>query len=190
MCQRKTYKVDIHHGKKLYPAVEQAMVNYFEREINCHIKIEMLKRTLQLQPDWNTKAAFNLIDSQRQGYISHPQIYAFLNFNGHDASNAELIAIVRRIDGSGNGTIEYDEFKLVCEPIVLKTTDIVYVEDQGENMRQDNGEINSENARPFKKGPPQIVQPLSLSNDLEANLKLYDNYMSFQGGQTPARGRL
>ena len=42
-CQRKTFEVDIQHGKKLHPEVEEAMASYFEREINCHIKTEMLK---------------------------------------------------------------------------------------------------------------------------------------------------
>jgi hypothetical protein len=62
-CQRKTYEVDIKNGKRLYPTVEKAMAEFFEREINCHIKIEMLKRSLQFCPDWSTKAAFNIIDS-------------------------------------------------------------------------------------------------------------------------------
>tara|TARA_B110000285_G_C15094162_1_gene600898 strand:+ start:303 stop:599 length:297 start_codon:yes stop_codon:yes gene_type:complete len=64
-CQRKTYKVDIKNGKRLYPAVEKTMTDYFEREMNIHIKMEMLKRAVDMCPDWNTKAAFNLIDSQR-----------------------------------------------------------------------------------------------------------------------------
>ena len=64
-CQRKTYEVDIKNGKRLYPTVEKCLAEYFEREINCHIKIEMLKRSLQFCPDWNAKAAFNIIDSQR-----------------------------------------------------------------------------------------------------------------------------
>jgi len=62
-CQRKTYKADIVNGKKLHPSVEKTMAEYFEREINCHIKIEMLKRVIQACSDWNAKAAFNLIDS-------------------------------------------------------------------------------------------------------------------------------
>lgn len=62
-CQRKTFEVDIKNGKKLYPLVEKLMADYFEREINCHIKCEMLKRNLHKCKDWNTKAAFNLLDS-------------------------------------------------------------------------------------------------------------------------------
>lgn len=62
-CQRKTYEVDIKAGKKLFPDVEKMMADYFEREINCHIKMEMMKRNLHKCKDWNTRAAFNLLDS-------------------------------------------------------------------------------------------------------------------------------
>ena len=66
-CQRKTAigKRDLTEGtKKLHPSVEKAMAEYFEREMNTHIKIEMLKKVLHTQPDWNCKAAFNTVDSQ------------------------------------------------------------------------------------------------------------------------------
>lgn len=45
-CLRKTYKVDLKNGKKLHPSVERAMLEYFERELNCHIKMELLKGAL------------------------------------------------------------------------------------------------------------------------------------------------
>ena len=43
MCQRKTFEVDVKSGKKLHPSVEQGLADFFERELNVHIKIEMLK---------------------------------------------------------------------------------------------------------------------------------------------------
>lgn len=43
VCQRKTYEVDVKAGKRLHPTVEGAMADYFEAEINCHLKLEMLK---------------------------------------------------------------------------------------------------------------------------------------------------
>ena len=48
-CQRKTAmgKRDVSAGtKKLHPSVEKAMAEFFERELNTHIKIEMLKQVL------------------------------------------------------------------------------------------------------------------------------------------------
>lgn len=127
--QRRTYRIDVKKDKKLHPAVEAMMLQFFAREAHLHIKIEMLKYALQLCPDWNTKDAYRLIDSQNQGYISHPQIFAFLFANGHDASDRELIAIIRRIDGNGNGALTYYEFCLMVEPIILRMTDIMEVED-------------------------------------------------------------
>jgi len=134
------------------------MTNFFEREITTHIKIELLKRALQTSPDWNARAAFNLIDSQRQGYISHPQIYAFLFSNGVDATDEELIAIIRRIDSSGNGTLEFSEFVAVTEPIVLKMQNIVHVEDQGIHIGAKRS-LEGEYSQPFvkKTGPKEVV---------------------------------
>jgi len=177
VTQRKTYKVDIVNGAKLHPEVEKTMANFFEREINTHIKIELIKRVLQECPDWNSKAAFNLIDSQRQGYISHPQIYAFLFSNGIDATDEELIAIIRRIDSSGNAMLEFDEFKTVCEPIILKMSNVVHVEDQGIHVAGKRS-IEGEYSQPFvkKTGPKEVVQPLQLGNSLDDNLKLYDHF--------------
>lgn len=150
VCQRKTYEVDIKAGKKLYPTVETAMADYFEREINIHIKLEMLKQTLHRAHDWNTKAAFNLIDSQRQGAISHFNLYGFCNQNGFDASDDELIAIIRRIEGSGNGQIDCDEFACAIDPIIIKQSDIAFVEDEGEHLAR-NKEIDEKNTQPFLK---------------------------------------
>ena len=86
------------------------MAEFLIREINCHIKLEMLKQILIREPGWNTKAAFNLIDIQRRGQISHADIYGFLKSMNYDASNEELIAIVRRTDCNGYGKIEFNEF--------------------------------------------------------------------------------
>jgi len=97
VCQRKTYEVDIKAGKKLYPTVETAMADYFEREINIHVKVEMLKQTLHRAHDWNTKAAFNLIDSQRQGAISHFNLYGFCNQNG---LMPLMMSLLQSLDGS------------------------------------------------------------------------------------------
>lgn len=189
--QRKTYKADIKNGARLHPNVEAAIVEFLEREIQVHTKIELMKKVLQSCPDWNVKAAFNLIDSQGQGYVSHPQIYAFLFQNGINATDEELIAIIRRIDASGNGQLEFDEFREVCEPIIIKMNNIKQVEDQG-RLIAGHRSIEGEYSQPFvkKTGPKDIDQPLHLGNSLEENLKLYDNYQRMQEHdlmQTPGK---
>jgi len=52
-----------------------------------------------------------------------------MNSQGLDATDEELIAIVRRIDTSGNGTMEFKEFSAVVEPIILKNANLQQVED-------------------------------------------------------------
>ena len=116
-------------------------------------------------PDWNEKAAYNLLDSQRQGYISHPQLYAFMKTNcKYEATDEELIAIIRRIDGSGDGKLNFEEFKSICQSIILKNTDLQHVEDQGEHLAGEK-EIDGNKAVPFKKNAPRpVVAPLKTGN--------------------------
>ena len=116
-CARKTYPIDIKHGKRLYPTVEKTMADYFEREINLHIKLEMMKNALLKIPDWNFRGAFNLIDVQREGEINHFNLFAFCNKNGYKASDDDLLAIIRRLDG-GEG-VNFDQFHKVLTPIVI-----------------------------------------------------------------------
>jgi hypothetical protein len=52
------------NGERLHESVESGLANYFEKEINIHIKLEMLKAQILKTPDWDTKAAFKLLDSQ------------------------------------------------------------------------------------------------------------------------------
>ena len=54
------------------------------------------------RPDYNTLAAFNCIDCTNEGVLNHRNIAQFLRLNGHNASDAELIAIVRRIDADAD----------------------------------------------------------------------------------------
>jgi Ca2+-binding EF-hand superfamily protein len=94
--------------------------------------------------------AFKLIDSQKTGEITHFNLYGFVNLHGFDASDEELIAIIRRIEGRGNGTVDYDEFVSALDPIIVRMHDIHEVEDQGENMAN-NAPIHKNNTTPFLK---------------------------------------
>ena len=105
VCQRKTFEVDARSGQRLHETVEKSLADFFEREINFHIKNEMLKVQLTRLPDWNVKASYNLLDSQKQGFVSHFNLYGFLNQNKYDASDDELIAIIRRMEGQGDSKI-------------------------------------------------------------------------------------
>ena len=118
------------------------------------------------------------MDSQRQGSLSHFNIYGFCNQQGWDATDEELIAIIRRIEGQGNGKVSFDEFDACVTPITLKFHDLKFVEDQGKNLARTT-EINEDFARPFLK-TLKATQPLTLTNSVDANLKLYDQYSALQ----------
>ena len=70
-----------------------------------------------------------MVDSQKTGDITHFNLYGFVNLHGFDATDEELIAIIRRIEGRGNGTVDYDEFVQALDPIIVKMHDIHQVED-------------------------------------------------------------
>ena len=70
--------------------------------------------------------------------------------HGFDATDAELIAIIRRIEGRGNGKVDYDEFVTAIEPIIVKMHDIHEEQDQGDNLAK-NTAIHKENTTPFIK---------------------------------------
>jgi hypothetical protein len=95
----------------------------------------------------------------------------------YEATDEELIAIIRRIDGSGDGKLNFEEFKSICQSIILKNTDLQHVEDQGEHLAGEK-EIDGNKAVPFKKNAPRpVVAPLKTGNSLDENLKVYDHYM-------------
>lgn len=86
-------------------------------------------------------------------------MYGFLNLHGFDATDDELIAIIRRIEGQGDSKVSFEEFDSVINPIIIKMTDIKFVDDQGKNLARNN-EINEEKARPLLK-KMQSAQPIS-----------------------------
>jgi Ca2+-binding EF-hand superfamily protein len=51
-------------------------------------------------------------------------LYGFLSHTGFDATDSELIAIIRRIEGGGNQKVDFDEFVQALEPIFIKMHDV------------------------------------------------------------------
>jgi len=64
VCGRKTYQVDAINGDRLHESVEQGLANFFSRDIDLQIKIEMLKLSILRENDWDVKLAFDELDSQ------------------------------------------------------------------------------------------------------------------------------
>jgi hypothetical protein len=102
---------------------------------------------------------------------------------GYDATDEELVGIIRRLEGRGNGSVDFDEFSQAIDMIYVKMHDIQLVEDQGASLAK-NKPIDTEKARPFLKKLNEN-QPITVGNSLMMNLELYDQYRTLQGGYVP-----
>jgi Ca2+-binding EF-hand superfamily protein len=61
-----------------------------------------LKRDLQFGSDYSAAATFKTIDRPESGSITSANLGEFFKKLGHFASEAELLAIIRRIDTDGD----------------------------------------------------------------------------------------
>ena len=91
------------------------MVN---REIFYHTRAETLKQELLHRYDWTNRAAFETIDSTRDLALNNRNIQSFLRLNGFYATDAEVTAIVRRLDVDADQKITYNEFVDALKPTV------------------------------------------------------------------------
>jgi len=89
--------------------------------------------------DWNFKAAFNILDYRRAGEVDHFDLREFLTKNGFDASDDELIAVMRRIEG-GDGKLSFTEFETAISPTIIQMENIVEADDR-KSFRQQQPQI-------------------------------------------------
>lgn len=106
--QRPNYKVGRYD--RLPATVERELTNLLEREVGYHTRVERLKHELHLRYDWTNRAAFETIDSFRDHALNINNIKSFLRLNGFYATEAELTAIIRRLDVDADQKITYEEF--------------------------------------------------------------------------------
>lgn len=83
-----------------------------------------MKRELAIRYDWNARAAFETIDSLRDYTLNHRNVQTFLRLNGFIATDAEVIAIIRRLDTDGDNKVTLDEFADALRPAVPLPTPI------------------------------------------------------------------
>lgn len=76
--------------------IEFELSRLFEKEIHYHIKLEIEKKLLEQQPDFNTVAVFSVIDVKNFGYLDFHNLKAFLKKFNKDISKPEINAIIRR----------------------------------------------------------------------------------------------
>lgn len=95
---------------KLPVDIELGMTSVITKEVELARRLAALKRDLEIGLDYNTLAAFRTIDKFNSGVITTVNLGAFLRDNGHIATEAELLAIVRRLDTKGNASVTYTEW--------------------------------------------------------------------------------
>lgn len=90
--------------------MEQALTTLLLREIKMQNKVEGMKRSLEFQYDFNIQAAYKIIDDWSYGFLDQRNMRRFLRTTGVLLINAELVALIRRIDLDGDAKISYEEF--------------------------------------------------------------------------------
>ena len=113
---RRSYNVGRYD--RLLTSLEKEVTTLIEREVNFHVRLEQLKRELNLRYDWTARAAFETIDSLRDYTLNHRNIQSFLRLNGFIATDSEVIAIIRRLDSDGDNKVTLDEFADAVRPAV------------------------------------------------------------------------
>ena len=108
-------------------------------------------------------------------------MYGFVNSHKFDASDEELIGIIRRIEGMGNSQVTFEEFKEAFRPIIVRMVDITFAEDEKGKM-QLNKVDDLNNARPFL-AKLAATKPINQRNSVDVNLQLYDQYKNLERGE-------
>ena len=89
--------------------IERAMCEILEKEIDLQRRLDILKRDLEVRYDYTPLSAYRSVDKYNDGRIDTFNLGSFLRSCGHYATEAELLAIVRRIDTDGDARLSYSE---------------------------------------------------------------------------------
>lgn len=74
------------------------------------MRLDELKRSLEISYDFTFKKAFAAIDDWNYGWIDHANLRRFLRSVGYRATKKDLIGILRRYDMDGDAKISMKEF--------------------------------------------------------------------------------
>ena len=90
--------------------IEQALSLLLRHEIDLIKRVEGLVRDLQCSPDFTTHAAYRAVDRYEEGKITKENLTDFFRQFGNYLSEAEVFAIIRRMDTDGDAKVSYEEF--------------------------------------------------------------------------------
>jgi Ca2+-binding EF-hand superfamily protein len=92
------------------------------KEVNFQLKLEELKKRLEISYDFTVKRAYASVDDWNYGYLDHSNIRRFLKNMGYRASKKEIVAILRRLDMDGDAKVSFKEFEAGFMPVTTKLT--------------------------------------------------------------------
>lgn len=96
--------------RMLHRDCEILLASLFKREIDLFRLKNMILEDLESITRCTPLELFNLVDINNQDYLDHLSLKDFWMWNGHFATEEELIAIIRRIDTDGDSKINYNDF--------------------------------------------------------------------------------
>ena len=113
---------EIKHDQLLPIRVEKALSQLLLKEVNFQLKLEELKKRLEISYDFTVKRAYASVDDWNYGYLDHSNIRRFLKNMGYRASKKEIVAILRRLDMDGDAKVSFKEFEAGFMPVTTKLT--------------------------------------------------------------------
>lgn len=90
--------------------IEVALACVIEKEVDMQRRTDILKRDLVVRFDYTPLAAFRSIDRYAVGRIDTINLGTFLRNNNSSPSEAQLLAIIRRVDTDGDAALCFNEF--------------------------------------------------------------------------------
>lgn len=110
----------------LHPNVEASLVSLLLEELALMRSMNAVRHALSLQPDWSAMRGFKQLDIENTGVVTHDQLISWLSYNGHHASEEEIISIIRRIDLDQDAVLNFHEFEKSLQQ--QKPTEAFYTE--------------------------------------------------------------
>ena len=95
---------------KLGFTIEKQIALLLKFEIEYHMYLEKVKHNMKRQVDWSNMKAFQTIDNRGEGILNYNNIMNFCRMNSFRASEAEIIAVVRRLDIDADQCITFQEW--------------------------------------------------------------------------------
>jgi len=86
------------------------LARVFEKEIELNARIQIHRNELADRYDFDIVSLFRTIDEERFGSLNFDTIALFFRNNDIPISEAEILAILRRLDKDTDGKISYSEF--------------------------------------------------------------------------------